>query len=124
MGLSCTCKEWYGDPGTWAFFQPKDFTVLTTKRRKRCCSCKALIDVGSDCLRFDRLRAPYNEIEEKILGDEILIPPHYMCYHCGEIYLNLEAIGYCVNPYESMDELLSEYHEMTGFKATINKGGL
>jgi hypothetical protein len=118
MGLSCTCEHWYGDPGTWAFYQPDDFTVLTTKRRRRCCSCKTLIDIGSYCLQFDRVRAPYTEIEQEISGEEISISPWYMCEDCGEIYLNLSAINYCPSLNDNMHDLLTEYHEITGFKAT------
>ncbi len=114
--LSCTCSEWDGDPGSWWYFIPNDFVQLNTKRRKRCSSCKELIDIGADCLEFERERYPYTDIEEKISGSEIDMPPLWMCEKCGEIYLNLQDIGYCLGPQDDMREALVKYHELTGFK--------
>ena len=115
MSLYCSCPEWDGGPGSWVYYSPHDFTKLKTKRRKRCSSCEELIDIGADCLKFQRNRAPYTEIERDIKGDEIEIAPLYMCEACGEIYLNLEDIGYCLNPCDDMEACLKYYHELTGF---------
>jgi len=115
MSLYCSCPEWNREPGTWEYYPPNDFTKLKTKRRKRCQSCNMLIDIGADCIKFRRNRAPYNEIERDIKGDEIAIAPLYMCEACGEIYLNLEDAGYCFNPCDDMNDCLREYHELTGF---------
>ena len=113
--LSCECREWDGEKGTWAFESPDNFSTLETKRRKRCSSCVELIDIGADCLKFWRVRAPYTDIEERIKGEEISMPPLYMCEKCGEIYLNLEAIGYCFAPTDGMKESLATYWKLTGF---------
>ena len=117
MSLSCTCYEYDGEPGSWAFYPPDDFTPLQTKRRKRCSSCGSLIDIGAECLLFLRTRCPNSEIEEKIYGAGVEIPMSnlYMCAECGEIYLNLEAAGYCLSPEDDMFENLHEYWETTGF---------
>jgi predicted RNA-binding Zn-ribbon protein involved in translation (DUF1610 family) len=122
MILSCECPDWEGDPGTWAYIVPDDFSRLETKRRRRCSSCKDLINIGSECLRFERIRAPYTDIEAEIVGDDAEIPmsPFYQCEKCGEIYFNLNAIGYCISPDSNMEELLKEYWEMTGFKGECN----
>jgi len=114
--LSCSCGEWEGEG--IAYEPPNDFTVLETSKRKRCTSCKKLIDIGSSVLPFGRFRAPQTDIEVDIYGDdgEIRLCNHYLCETCGEIYLNLETIGYCVDPENDMTEYLSEYHEISGFK--------
>ena len=115
MGLSCECAEWDGKTG-WCFFHPSDFTQLATKRRRRCASCKKLIDIGGECLEFSRERSCKWEIEEKIYGDTVPMAPFYQCSDCGEIYLNLDAAGYCLAPDEDMKKCMEEYHRLTGFK--------
>lgn len=113
--LSCGCNEWEGDFGTWAFYPPDNFELFSSKRRKRCSSCNQLITIGDNCLKFSRVRAPYTEIEQRISGDEISKAALFLCEKCGEIYLNLTEIGYCLCPTEEMAEALEEYWELTGF---------
>ncbi len=113
--LSCSCPDWEGEPGTWAFYKPVDFSIFNEKRRKRCSSCNELIDIGSNCLTFPRVRSAYTEIEERISGEEILMAPLFMCEKCGEIYLNLAEAGYCLIPTDEMTEALKEYWELAGF---------
>ena len=116
--LSCSCDEWDGE-GV-AKYSPSKFSTLETKKRKRCKSCNVLINIGADCLIFNRVRmADYdNDIEMRIYGEDQEIPmaSHYLCEKCGEKYLNLEALGYCLDISESMDTYMAEYHDMTGFK--------
>ena len=115
--LSCSCLEDYdGDPGSWWYYPPEDFVKFSEKKRKRCKSCNKLIDIGSDCLEFKRERSSYTEIEQRIKGDEISISTYFMCASCGEIYLNLSAVGYCLSPVDGMPECLNEYQKITGFK--------
>ena len=114
MGLSCDCGEWDGEEG-WCYYDPEDFTVFAKNRRKRCSSCKELIGIGSECLQFDRERATRHRVEENIYGDTMPIAPLYMCSSCGEIYLNLHDVGYCLYPDEDMRKCMAEYHRMTGF---------
>ena len=117
MSLSCSCQEWDGDG--WAFYGATDFKKFEASRRKRCCSCKVLIDIGTDALEFERFRYPISQIEEDIYGNggEITLASYWMCEKCGEIYLNLDDLGFCVDITEKMSDLLKEYQEMTGFKA-------
>lgn len=118
MGLTCTCNDWDGDPGTWCFYVPEDFTQFNLPRRKRCSSCNCLIDKGADCLEFERERVPYTEIEANITGeDQIQIASLFLCEKCGEYYLNLSDLGYCISPLDDVRELLKEYHELVGFNA-------
>ena len=118
MTLSCTCGDWDGEPGTWAYYPPKDFSILKTTRRKRCKSCNGLIDLGATCLEFPRIRAPYEGVEEKIYGEcgEIPIASYFMCEACGEIWLNLSDLGYCMQPRDDMREALKDYQKETGWE--------
>lgn len=115
MSLSCECPEWDGDPYSWCYFHPEDFEVMPGKRRSRCSSCGELIDIGAPCLIFQRMRSPRTDIEERIHGDEVWLASKYFCEKCGEIYLNLSAVGYCFGPTDNMTDAIKEYWELTGF---------
>ncbi len=114
--LNCSCGSEFGDDyGTWVYYPPCDFSKLKTKRRKRCKSCDKLINIEDDVLEFHRARTPYTEIEREISGDEISCASYYHCRSCGEIYLNLSDIGYCIDITKNMNDYLEGYHEITGF---------
>ena len=119
MGLSCTCNEWEGEPGSWAYDVPNDFTLFPgvgkSKRRARCSSCGKLLGIGCECLEFTRIRAPYTDMEQRIAGDEIPISSLWQCAECGEQYLNLTDVGYCITPDDDVRECFAEYHRITGF---------
>ena len=134
MGLSCSCDydDWDFEPGQWTYWfeDSSDFIPLDTLKRKRCCSCNELIDIGSLCIKYPRKRYPHTEAESRIrtgmwledsMNDEpcIQMADHYHCERCGEIFLNLTDLGFnCLSPNENMEQSLKEYHEMTGFKET------
>jgi len=111
MSLTCDCG-YFSD---YWYIPDKDFKPLATKRRRRCCSCHSLIDVGADSIMLDRYRCPVNDIEERIYGDEVPLAPRFLCARCGEIYLNLDALGYCYYLGDSLEENLKEYWQLTGF---------
>jgi hypothetical protein len=111
--LSCSC-EFDGD-GRWYLF-PNDFTALNTKRRRRCCSCKEFIAIGSTCVELERYRSPVSDIEERICGDEIHLASRWLCEKCGEIFFNLDAPGYCYLLGDSLQDNLRDYWDITGFK--------
>ena len=114
MGLSCNCDF---DDGWWyERSNDVDFEPLDTKKRKRCASCNTLIDVKADCLKFERFRCSNNVIEERIYGSEKRLADWYLCVACGEIYLNLNAVGYCYLLGEDLNEQLKEYWDITGFR--------
>lgn len=114
MSLSCYCGD--TDEYEWLYSFSEDFVRLNTTRRKRCSSCGILLNIGSECLKFYRERKANSEIEERIYGDMVPLAPLHMCGECSEIFLNLDAVGYCLDPTENMHSLLREYHELTGFK--------
>ena len=131
MSLSCSC-DWERDyeTGEWCYYPDADEYLIPFKksRRKRCSSCGKLINIKELCNVYGRRRYPYDEIEARkkcgldldgCFGDEPHIPiaPYYHCERCSEIFLNLVDIGYkCVMPHENMEELLKEYHDLSGFK--------
>jgi hypothetical protein len=133
MSLSCSCDYDYDqDPGDWTYclcrIDSYKFRPLETSRRVRCCSCKELIDIGSLVVRHRRHRYPYDDIESRIkigrdIEDAFCDPPtirmsnHYQCERCGEIWLNLQALGFeCLSPGENMPDALAEYHDLTGWE--------
>jgi hypothetical protein len=115
MPLTCGCSWDGGEPGQTCYYHAEDFEKLSTKKRKRCCSCNDLIDIGSLCLIFPQYKIPYHDIEVNIYGEDGEIPraPVYHCEKCGEIWLNLQSVGFkCLAPFENMPEMLKEYqHE-------------
>ena len=116
--LTCNYEYEMTEPGQWCYEIPNDFTKLNTSRRKRCCSCKKLIDRGAECLEFKREKIAHSYVEENIYGEGELIPINswWMCEQCGEIFLNLSAINYCPDITEPMERALHEYWDITGFK--------
>lgn len=112
MGLSCDCDM--GDGDSWSYTQPEDYSVLSTRRRKRCCSCKILIGVGDTVVKFERTQPlAYDSIAAKIYGDDYPLAPWYMCESCGDLYFSLDELGFCIYiDQESMPQLLKQYHEI------------
>jgi hypothetical protein len=110
MPLSCYCD----DDGDWWHIPPNDYSVLDTKRCRKCASCGERIPVGATVLKMDCYRSPSDSmgIEESIYGDEVPMAPKYLCERCGDLYLSLAELGYCLNLGEDMRELVRDYAEM------------
>ena len=108
MPLSCDCDC----DGDWFYMGPSDYSVLNTKRSRKCCSCGAKIQPGDTVNRYQRFRGPNNDIEERIYGDEVPMSDKYHCEECADLYWNLDALGYCVLLDDNMRSLIKEYAEM------------
>ena len=108
MSLSCSC----GDDYDYYYTAPKDYSNLTTKWRKRCCSCKNLIELNAIVIKLESYRSPKNDIEERIYGDEVGLAAKYMCEDCADIYFNLDALVFCINIGTPMSDLLAQYVEV------------
>ncbi len=120
--LSCSCDI---DSDSWYYILPNyHFKQFIHKRRKRCCSCKGFIEINALCVEFDRYRSPVSDVEERICGDEVGLASWFMCEWCGEMYYNLEALGYCMYLGDSMKENLENYWDLTGFKGDRIKNDL
>jgi len=116
--LSCSCDF---DSGSWYYYPPNNFSLFSCQKRKRCCSCNRLIDIGAQCVEFPRYRSPKGDIEEKIYKDEVKLASWFMCERCGEIYLNLDSLGYCIWLGDNMQENLEDYWHITGFTPEVKK---
>ena len=103
MPLECYC----GDEGyfDWSWYPPEDYTVLNTKRRQRCKSCKKLIDVGATVIKFDRFK-----LDE--FGEEHSLAFWYYCEVCADLFFTFDELGYCLYLPENMHHLLREYQDM------------
>lgn len=112
MSLSCSCE----DPGdcTWYYTVAEDFSVLKTKRARRCCSCKKKLMPGDDVVAFLRSRYPLTEVEEKIYGDDweaVPLATWYMCETCGGLYYSISDLGFCCDIEEDIAAQIREYRE-------------
>lgn len=129
MSLSCSCSEWDGEGWYYVLAEktispgdsktPREieyFFPLATKRSRRCCSCSAIIKPGDLSLVFKRWRGSTQFEYDRLGWEEVKIAPWFMCESCGEIYLNLEAVGYCVNIDDYMPNLLEEHREVNGIE--------
>ena len=116
MPLTCYC-DWEPAPGEWWFHPPSDYSTLETNQAKRCSSCGRLIGRGETVARFERVKAPFSDVECRIWGEdgEIPLAPHFHCEECADIYFSLQDLGFdCVGPDEGMRELAREYAEEYG----------
>lgn len=113
MSLSCNTDIDGGD-SEWYWYQPGELVPLTTKRSRKCCSCKTKINVGDASLKFPRYRPTsprHNYIEESIYGDEVPLAPWFMCETCGGLYYSLTELGFCMDISDSLARQIKEYRE-------------
>lgn len=113
MSISCDCDiDYYPEPGDVCWDYPADYSQLETSKRKRCCSCKTLIDVGAVVTRLLRYKVPETDVEIRIYGEEEKpLAPHYMCETCSDIYFSISELGYCFSG-RDMRQVLEEYHQL------------
>ena len=109
MPLSCECDWWDGEG--WTYLPPECYVNFCGQRRKRCCSCHELIDIGALTAIFERICAPRSDTEALIRGDDAEIPlaSWYMCERCADLYFSLDELGFCISLGEDMRELVAEY---------------
>ena len=129
MSLSCSCNEWDGDGWYWVLAEktiargdgnvPREveyFFPLESARAKRCCSCGEKIHPGALALRFNRWRGATAFEYDRLGWEEVKIAPWFMCESCGEIFLNLDNVGYCIDISDFMPHLLEEHREIHGIE--------
>ncbi len=110
--LSCSvdddCESWWN--------MPDDFIAMPRlPRRRRCSSCRSLINPGDTVLELRCFRFTNSDIEERIYGESRETATLYSCERCGEIMLNLDEAGFNFSPNDNAEELLRDYWERTGF---------
>lgn len=117
MPLACGCSDDY----EWFFYPPTDYSMFPANGKRKRCSCGALIEHGSVCVRFDCFKTPANEIENHIYGDEVPMAPKWLCERCGDLYFSFLELGYeCVQPEEDMTELAAEYADLNRPNAVMS----
>lgn len=113
MGLACESDggDFELDSDNWAWQCNFDITEYTHARGSRCKSCKKMVRKGTECLAFDRLRMPRNEIEERIHGNEVYLAPWYYCERCAYQAVALNALGFTWEVgWDNMQHLVTEYN--------------
>lgn len=109
MGISCDCDSGNCD---WYYQAGRDFSLLDTKRARKCCSCGTKIAPGDTVVEFRRWRSPTdrcNYIEESIYGDEVPLAPRFMCETCGGLYFAIEELGMCCNIDDNIAVQIKEF---------------
>lgn len=113
MSLSCGCDfDWYPEPGDVFISRQSDFKPMRfTSRRKKCCSCKEVIQHNDIILEFYRAKIPDNDVDIAIYGEdgEIDRASIFMCETCSDIFLSLEEMGYCPQVNVNQRRLLQEH---------------
>ena len=112
--LSCDC---FYDSDAWYYDTSNHFITYKKLQRKKCCSCGKKINFGDACVKFNRYRNARNDIEERIYKGEVPLALYFMCEKCGEIYLNLSVLRFCLDIKKPMTEALMDYWKLTGFKS-------
>ena len=112
MPLSCSCD--YDGESSWYASEPKGYTpARASGARKRCSSCKRLIQYCEPTAVF-KCERPATEFEERIYGDGEMVPiaDKRLCERCADLYFSFAELGYeCISPTENMVELAKEYAE-------------
>jgi hypothetical protein len=114
MHLTCGCDFDYQEYDQWHFGPTgDDYTVMPKfPHRRKCASCGSIIEAGAICTKFPISAAPKSDIDVRIHGDgEEGVPraPRWLCESCSDIYFNLDALGFCVGPWDDMREMLADY---------------
>lgn len=114
MGLTCSCDYDYYEPGMTIWCEIGEYAPLSTKRSRKCCSCKEKISVGDTCCEIPRYKVPESDIEERIYGEDGEVPKAsaYMCERCADLLFSLKELGYCEQPWEDQRTLVADYAEM------------
>lgn len=114
--LSCSCDD--GDDADWYYYGQPEVAPLATKRWRKCCSCKALIRPGDDCMAFERFRhvSPYSDPEVLVRiygeGGEMPLPTWHLCDRCAGLFESLDGLGFCNLLGQNLVKVCREYAEM------------
>lgn len=118
MGLSCECGDHFEECFDWYYEVDDDYSVLGTKRSRKCVSCGERIAIGKTVVRFNCWHPPRNDIEERIHGDQVHTAARFMCEECGDLYYSIIELGFCIKlgADDNMKNLVKEYATIYGPK--------
>jgi hypothetical protein len=111
MSLSCYCES---DDPDWWFTTNQDFSTLSTKRGRKCCSCRTRIAPGDCVLEFRRWRNPKYDVEDHIYGEcgEVPLAPWFMCEVCGGLFFAIEELDMCCDIQKNIASQIREFREV------------
>lgn len=114
--MSLSCDSGLDDSGdaVWWWYRPASESPLSTKRSRKCISCRARISVGDIARKIRRYR-PATEFEEMrgIASDEVPISAWYLCENCGDLADSLSELEFCYSlGDESLQDQIAEYRHM------------
>jgi len=112
MSLSCDCDyDLSLDDVEWLWHWPNDYSVLRTKRGRRCCSCGAMIKPGDTVMEYIRRRAQRSDIEWRIYDEYEGVPlaSWFHCETCADLASSLADLGFCISIEDDMRALVKEY---------------
>lgn len=122
MMLSCYCEYDYDGDG-WYWDNQRLMIMPPVARRKPCRCCGALINWGEQVYEFSRARWPNHDIEERIHGDEVILPPWYTCEECSDLISAVSDLGFCWDWGTSIKDQIAEYREAEKECAEKNAAG-
>ena len=117
MSLYCSIDSDWGDGYDLWWGLQSDESVLQTKYRRKCCSCKVPLKPGSTVRIVERFRHP-TEFEETrgIASDQVNIANWYLCEKCGDLADSLSELDFCfeLGNKDSIAEQIAEYRKENG----------
>ncbi len=115
MALSCDCDYYDDDQAKWYYTgHSKVKTIPVFKRRKRCASCKQLINPDEDVFEFRRYRNVRSLVEEWIHGDMVPLASWWTCEICSGLITAVEDLGMCFSlGDESIKDQIAEYRRIS-----------
>lgn len=110
--MSIYCDTGHDDDGggDWWWMTPSKEATLTTKRSRKCCSCREKISVGDMTREVRRFRHPTEREEMRIASDEIKLASWYLCEACGDLADSLAELDFCYSlGDESLKKQIADY---------------
>lgn len=109
MSLSCSCDS--GDDYDQFYMVDNNFSVLNTKRGRKCSSCRTRLVPGDKVLRINVFRHPNCDIEDSIYGEggEVQLRTRYHCADCGAISLAVSMRNMCMEIDENIHRQFDEF---------------
>jgi hypothetical protein len=94
--MSLSCDSGYDVDGDWWWIGPYQEEPLSTRRARKCCSCKAKISIGEISRKVERYRKATEFEETRGISDgEVQIANWYLCETCGDLSDSLTELKFC-----------------------------
>lgn len=112
MTISCAIDV---DDAAWWWTSSMRLFIYDKPRGKRCCSCGDMVRRGEKHIRVERWRAPANDVEDRIYGDEVPLACWVMCESCAPIFVKLYKMNVEMDlGHSNLHDLLGEFEALYG----------